>query len=86
MMKVSAEEHAAILTVLELGRQHGFGNMIAHLRTAWMRVLIDVYGFDETSAEAASNTGPYSIPLHVDILENGEWDETGEKYKLLGRE
>ena len=76
-MKISKAEQEAIQQVVRAGRVHGFGNMIAHLKSAWAMHLVS-YGLD---AEAeASRTGGYPPQMHVDLMERGEWDETGRRY------
>ncbi len=49
MSPLSDEEIKAVKSVIELGRRWGYGNLIAHLTTAWARVLI-AEGHDEYMA------------------------------------
>lgn len=55
-------EKAAVQIVIALGEQHGYGNMIAHLATAWA-VKLRGDGLDEKTAIAhVSGRGPYTLP------------------------
>lgn len=78
-MKITQSEQKAIRTVLEAGRQHGYGNMIAHLQTAWAEMLVRDYGFaEETARGATARDGRgYPFRMQADLLERGFWDETG---------
>lgn len=56
---VTRREKAAILAVLQAGEDHGYGNLMAWLATAWAAKLI-VQGVPEKDAIlAVSNRGPY---------------------------
>ena len=79
-MRISKHEQQAIKTVVDLGRVHGFGNLIAHLRSAWAKTLVD-QGVDEKTAMGGFGKGGYLIKMHLDLMERGEWDETGESYR-----
>lgn len=79
-MRVTAVEQHAVKTVLDAGRCFGYGNMISHLQTAWAKDLIEQYGMDEADAREDAGKG-YPFGLQEDIVERGEWDETGERYK-----
>lgn len=79
-MRISAGEQAAIREVIRLGDEYGFGNLISHLKTAWMRRLI-ADGLREETAKAAACGGTFYPPLmQEDLIERGEWDHTGERY------
>lgn len=80
-MKITPEEQAAIASVLDAGKRHGYGNMIAHLQTAWARVMMDRYGLDEEGARIATRGPGYPFQMQTDLVDRGEWDETGERYR-----
>lgn len=80
-MKLQPGEHRAILTTLAFGRQHGYGNLMAHLAAAWADEMIRGGMPEDAAIEFVSNREPYSLAMHRDIIERGEWDETGEKYR-----
>ena len=81
-MRISPKEQQAIRTIVELGNQFGFGNLMAHLQSAWAKTLMDRDGFDETTAqEATNNRKGYPVKMHHDLMYDGYWDETGERYK-----
>lgn len=65
--------------VLEAGAAHGYGNMLAHLRTAWARQLAKGGLEDETAINHVGGDC-YPFAMQDDLLENGEWDETGKRY------
>lgn len=79
-MKISSAEQAAIRQVIEHGHTFGFGNLISHLQTAWARLLIEKYDMSEKTARQASGGRGYPFEMQNDIVERGEWDETGERY------
>lgn len=79
-MRISNSEHIAIRQVVEFGHKFGFGNLIAHLQTAWARSLMDG-GASEESARRGSGGPGYPFPIFDDLHQNGEWDETGKKYR-----
>ena len=81
-MKISVEEQDAILQVLEFGKSFGYGNLISHLRTAWARHMADEHGFPEEAARNATHAGDfYPFLMQDDLIDRGEWDETGERYR-----
>jgi hypothetical protein len=79
-MKISRLEQDAIRRAVEAGRDFGYGNMISHLQSAWVKHLIDG-GMDPETA-ARHGAGGYPVQMHLDLLERGEWDETGQRYKF----
>jgi hypothetical protein len=81
--KISKAEQAAIRQVVEHGRAFGFGNLITHLQTAWAVSLME-QGMDEETARHASGGG-YPLLMWRDLMERGEWDETGKRYKTTGK-
>lgn len=80
-MKISKKEQDAIKAVLAIAHEWGYGNMISHLRTAMAKVVMKQIGLDEEEAFVATAMSPYPIKMHDDIVERGEWDETGRRYK-----
>jgi hypothetical protein len=78
-MKISKREQEAIKTVVGHGREWGYGNMIGHLQSAWTKDLMDEYGLDEDNARRGSDA--YPVKMHIDLMEYGEWDETGARYR-----
>lgn len=79
-MKVSKLEQESIRNVCELGSMFGYGNLISHLKAAWAATLMKQYGFTEEEAQKAAGEGGLPIEMHQDIINNGEWDETGKRY------
>lgn len=80
-MKISAAEQSAIRLVLEVGARHGYGNLITHLQTAWAAQLMRS-GVSEKVARlsTARDCRGYPCLMQADLLERGEWDETGARY------
>jgi hypothetical protein len=79
-MKISREEQADIKAVLDAGARHGYGNMIFHLQTAWAKTLMEKWNLPEDTARHASGGTGYAFQMQDDLVQQGEWDETGEKY------
>jgi hypothetical protein len=44
-------EAKAIATVIELGKQYGYGNLISRMRESWKLDLMEKYGLDEEAAD-----------------------------------
>ncbi len=81
-MRISDAEQKAILDVVNAGESFGYGNMISHLQSAWARTLVTAHGFTEIQArEAVAGGNGYPFKMHSDLVNHGEWDETGERYK-----
>ena len=81
-MRISKSEQAAIKSAVYLGNQVGFGNLLSHLASAWAEMLMCVHGWDEQHALDFAGSRPgYAVAMHRDIVDNGEWDETGKKYQ-----
>lgn len=79
-MRISHEEQQAIIAVLDYGERFGFGNLISHLATAWAaRLMAD--GIREDAARAATGNAGYPFRMQFDLVERGEWDETGMRYR-----
>lgn len=78
-MRISEAERVAIKTVLEHGATFGYGNLISHLATAWARHLV-AGGLDEKTARKAAGERGYPFAMQDDLIERGEWDETGQRY------
>ena len=80
-MTISKEEQLAIGLVLDAAATHGYGNLISHLQTAWARTLMTNYGLNEEAARAATGGAGYPFAMQADLVERGEWDETGRAYR-----
>lgn len=59
---ISEHEQRAIWQTIQLGRNYGFGNLMAWLATAWAISLRDQGLSEETALQAVSNRGPYPLP------------------------
>lgn len=79
-MKISQAERLAIRAVLDAGEQFGYGNLITHLQTAWREKLI-TDGLPDATARACVGGDGYPALMQQDLLERGEWDETGKRYR-----
>jgi hypothetical protein len=80
MIKVDEKELRAVRQAIFLGHVYGYGNIVSHLLSAWADVLTS-QGVDPGIAVShVSNREPLPIQMHLDIVNNGEWDETGAKY------
>jgi hypothetical protein len=78
-MKISADEQAGIRAAIDAGKRFGFGNIISHLKTAWAKTLVADYGYSNREARKFAGDGmPFA--MQDDVLERGEWDETGSRY------
>ena len=80
-MKISAEQQEAIIATIRNGHAHGYGNLISHLQTACAAELMDRCDMDEKTARQASGGYGYPFQMQRDLIERGEWDETGERYR-----
>ena len=80
-MKLSEEERQAIMEALDAGARWGYGNLISYLQTAWRLRLMDAHGMDEAAARLAAGGVGYPTAMFHDLLERGEWDETGKRYR-----
>ena len=81
-MRISDAEQQAIKTVVELGGKFGFGNLMAHLASAWAIRLMEQYDMPESTAlNAVDGRSAYPLAMHKDLIERGEWDEAGKRYR-----
>ena len=81
-MKIQDEERLAIKLAIQIGDRYGFGNLICHLQSAWAAKLVEEYELPESTAlKAATGSVPYPLKMHSDLINEGFWDETGERYK-----
>jgi hypothetical protein len=78
-MKISQDEQNAIRAVLVYGEAYGYGNLISHLHTAWAAHLMRD-GMSEPAARRAAGGPGYPLQMQQDLVERGEWDETGARY------
>lgn len=85
MIRVSEIERDAIGLALHVGRVFGYGNLIAHLQTAWARKLVKEGLADEAAARQHAGGSGYPFLMQDDIVERGEWDETGKRYEPVVR-
>ena len=83
MIKVTEHQRQLLLSVLEVARDIGYGNLILHLQTKWAADLMARYGFDEKAARDHTARDGTGLPFQMqnDILIRGEWDETGKSYQ-----
>lgn len=66
-------EKAAIRTVLALGEQYGYGNLIAHLRRAWALRIQQAYpGLSYPEALQQTHAAAYPAAWSVDALAQGD--------------
>ncbi len=81
-MKISEGERLAIQDVLAYGESYGYGNLITHLRTAWAARLMRS-GLSEAASRRATGRDGAGMPFKMqqDLIERGEWDETGKRYR-----
>ena len=85
-MKIARQEQEAIRIVLAYGDAFGYGNLIAHLATAWARRLMTRNGLDEAAARKFTGTERgYPFAMQDDLIERGEWDESGKRYQEKAR-
>ena len=66
-MRISTGERKAIKRVLNAGASYGFGNMIAHLQTAWAADLVR-QGLDEKTARHHAGPG-FPFAMQRDLLQ-----------------
>ena len=59
-MSLFPGEAEAIERVLELGKNYGYGNMIAHLKRAWIEKLIEI-GLPKETALLSVNVDHYPV-------------------------
>jgi hypothetical protein len=58
------DEEEAMLQASNIGRSHGYGNVIAHLMREWQLLLME-HGLSEDAArEAVMNREPYPLEFH----------------------
>lgn len=80
VMQISDGERDAVKRVIEAGESYGFGNMIAHLNTAWAKSLMEKWGMSEESARALTHGSGYPFQMQQDLIERNYWDESGKSY------
>ena len=81
MMKISRAEQLGIQEVLAYAEAFGYGSLISHLQTAWAKKLVMEDGLSEKAARAASGGPGYPFAMHDDLVDRGEWGETGKRYR-----
>lgn len=83
-MKISEAERFAIREVLAHGEEWGYGNLISHLQTAWARRLMRVGVSEKVARLSTARDGSgYPFQMQDDLVERGEWDETGARYRIV---
>jgi hypothetical protein len=60
-------EQDAVDAVLEAGRYYGYGNLIAHLKRAWARMLMRDHGLSEAEALRMADTSAYPLDPPADL-------------------
>ena len=85
MRRITKAEQRALQHVLAAGERFGYGNLIAHLQTAWARKLVKEGLADEAAARQHAGGSGYPFLMQDDIVERGEWDETGKRYEPVVR-
>jgi len=79
-MQISDGERKAVKRVIEAGQSYGFGNMIAHLNTAWAKHLMEHWGMSEEAARGSTHGSGYPFKMQEDLIERASWDESGKSY------
>ena len=60
-----ATEHDKINLVLGIGREIGYGNLIAHLRRAWADMLVSEHGLTDDVALLATEVDAYPVDIEL---------------------
>ena len=79
--RISVEEQQLIKQTVKAADKIGYGNLIAHLKTAWAKKLMDEHDMCEQSARMGADAAGMPFTMHTDCIEGGFWDETGERYR-----
>lgn len=81
MAHITEAERADICTVLQICRRRGYGNILSHVKAAWIVREMVAYGClrDEAIREIQDRE-PMNLEMHLDIVQLGWWDETGARY------
>lgn len=59
------DEEQALRETGDIGKRHGYGNVIAHLMREWQLLLMNKHGLDEATAKkAVMNREPYPVDFH----------------------
>ena len=82
-MLITLGEQHAINMVCLYGAEYGYGNLISHLNTAWAKKLVREGMSEESARNACHGTG-YPFAMQEDLMQRGEWDETGVSYREKG--
>lgn len=86
MMRVSDEERLYIKDAIAIADRIGYGNLLAHIASAWAakeneerkkRGLPEI----EDVVEFSGDLRALPVLMHKDIIDRGEWDETGKRYR-----
>lgn len=84
-MKVSKAEQSNLKIAIAIGELIGYGNLISHLASAWAAHLVREGMDEKTALEHAGGRSGLPLAMHEDIINNGEWDETGERYRTKSK-
>lgn len=79
-MRISEIERQGVQQVIAIGAAIGYGNLISHLQTAWARTLMEKWDMTEETARLASGGTGYPFKMQDDLVNRGEWDESGKAY------
>lgn len=80
-MKLRPGEKEATDTILKLCDQFGYGHFMSMMATAWARKMMKKWNMSETQAREGAFLEGYPFVIFDDLMERGEWDETGERYR-----
>lgn len=61
-------EKEAIIQVLKIARQYGYGNLIAHLKRAWAVMLKEKYGGTYEKNLQATEVDAYPEAFDIEVL------------------
>ena len=77
-------EQSAINSVLNLGGKYGYGNMIAHLKTAWAKKLM-AQGIPKEAALQATNVSAYPISENEPCVQGGRANQCCGANQTFGK-
>lgn len=81
-MKISESERVALEQAVQIAERFGYGNLLSHIAAAWAaKMMVEMPNMTEEKAiEFTGCSRCLPIAMHKDIVERGEWDETGKRY------
>lgn len=84
MAHITQEERQAICAVLQACRKWGYGNILSHVKAAWVIQEMVNYGVSRESAIGdIQSRDVMCLSMHLDIVQLGWWDDTGGLYERL---